>query len=117
MVAAMNALRDELNEADARYEQIRSAVDRLHPDSDLGEIEWVLYQFVRLDFGPASDPHLALIRQCRAEDDILHAIKRAAKVSMRVIRAALVCQRERVARHRRRDVSAQLADTINGGKP
>lgn len=104
MSAAMTAAPRELSEADANafYRQVRRAIDHIHPESDLGEIEWVLYQFVRLDFGPADDPLLNFIRECKAKNEILRSLKLNAKVSTRVLRAVLVCQKERVARHRRK---------------
>lgn len=98
----MNAPRENEVNTDTLYEQIQSAVNHLDPGSDLGEIEWILYQFARLDFGPADDPLLNFIRKSLAEEELLRNIKRTAKVSMRVLRAALICQQERVARHRRK---------------
>ena len=89
------------SDADAFYRQVRHAIDHLHPESDLGEIEWVLYQFARLDFGPADDPLLSHSRKCLAENELLRNIKRNTKVPVRVLRAAMICQQERVARHRR----------------
>lgn len=92
----MNAPQNRSDMDSVFYQQIMGAAYSLRPDSDFGEIEWLLYQFARLEFADN------LTHKCWAEGEILWAIKRKAKVPMRVIRAALLCQQERVARHRRK---------------